>query len=80
MQQNDMNAFMMEDRLKNILNRESVTAASVCRATGIDRGMMSRFLNGKINLSLKKLILVADHLGYNIEFVKRKSSRKGKVK
>jgi transcriptional regulator with XRE-family HTH domain len=78
MQQNDMNVSMMENRLKDILNREKVTASRVCKETGIDRGMMSKFLNGKINLSLKKLILIADHLGYDIEFVKRKPSRKGR--
>ena len=78
MQQNGMNAPMMGNRLKDILNREKVSASRVCKETGIDRGMMSRFLNGKINLSLKKLILIADHLGYDIEFVKRKPSRKGR--
>ena len=80
MQQNDMNVFMMGDRLSDILKREKVTASRVSRDTGIDRGMLSKFLNGKINLSLKKLILIADYLGYDIEFVKRTRSRKGKVK
>jgi len=78
MQQNDMNVFMMGNRLKDILNREKVTASKVCRETGIDRGMMSKFLNGKINLSLKKLTLIADYLGYDIEFVKRTHSRERK--
>ena len=69
---------MMGDRLKDILSREGTTAARICQETGIDKGMMSRFLNGKINLSLKKLILIADHLGYDVDFVKRKPARKGR--
>lgn len=75
MQHTDMNAFMMGNRLKGILNREKVSATRICKETGIDKGMMSRFLNGKINLSLKKLILIADHLGYDIKFVKRPSQK-----
>lgn len=68
---------MMGNRLKNIMEREGVKAYHISRDLGIDRGMLSKFLSGKCNLSLPKLIQIADYLGYDVEFVKRKRSRKG---
>ncbi len=67
----------MGNRLKDILNREKVTAYRLCKDLGLDQGQMSRFLHGDENISLDRLELVADYLGYDIEFVKRRSSRKG---
>ena len=68
---------MMGDRLREVLKREGVTAYRLSKNLGIDKGMLSRFFHGKQNLSLPKLEQIADYLGYDIEFVKRKHSRKG---
>lgn len=78
MQLHDIQISMMENRLKYIMEREKVTASQLAREVGVDKGYLSRFLNGKINISLPKLILIADYLGYDIEFVKRKTSQKGR--
>jgi transcriptional regulator with XRE-family HTH domain len=67
---------MMRNRLKNIMDREEVTAAQICRELGLDRGYLSRFLNGKVNISLPRLIEIADYLGYDLQLVKRKHPRK----
>jgi transcriptional regulator with XRE-family HTH domain len=69
--------FMMGNRLREILNKEGITAYRVCKDLGIDQGEMSRFLNGKVNLTLSRLEMVADHLGYDLVLVKRKAPRKG---
>jgi transcriptional regulator with XRE-family HTH domain len=67
----------MGNRLKDILTREGVSAYRVCKDLGLDKGQLSRFLNGKSNLTLLKIERIADYLGYDLQMVKRKSSRKG---
>ena len=68
---------MVESRLGDILRREQVTAYRLSKNLGIDEGQLSRFLSGKVNISLKKLELIADYLSYDIVLVKRNPSRKG---
>ena len=67
----------MGNRLKDILKREKVSAYRLHKDLGLDKGYLSRFLNEKRDISLKKLELIADYLGYDITFVKRTHSRKG---
>lgn len=69
---------MMGNRLREILNKEGVTAYRIWKDLGIDQGEMSRVLNGKQNLTVSRLEMVADYLGYDIVFVKRKGSKKNK--
>jgi transcriptional regulator with XRE-family HTH domain len=68
---------MMGDRLREILNREEVTAYRLCKDLEIDRGQLSRFMNGKVNISLNLLERIAEYLGYDLLLVKRKRSRGG---
>jgi transcriptional regulator with XRE-family HTH domain len=68
---------MMGNRLKYIMEREGVTAYRLSKELGLDKGQLSRFLNGKSSFSLIKLEQIANYLGYDVEFVKRKRSRKG---
>ena len=72
--------IMMGNRLREILKQEGITAYRVCKDLGIDQGEMSRFLNGKANLTLPRLEKVVDHLGYDLVLVKRKAPRKGAKK
>jgi transcriptional regulator with XRE-family HTH domain len=69
---------MMGNRLKDIIRREKVSAYRLSKDLELDKGHLSRFLNGKANYSLDKLTMIADYLGYDIEFVKRKPSKKGR--
>lgn len=66
---------MMGNRLKDIMEREQVTAYRLCKDLGLDKGQVSRFLHGKQNLALDKVERVADYLGYDLQWVKRKPSR-----
>ena len=68
---------MVGNRLREVLKREGVAAYRLWKDLGIDKGELSRFFHGKQNISLPKLEQIADYLGYDIEFVKRKRSRKG---
>ncbi len=69
-------ARMMGNRLKDILKREKVTAYRLCKDLGMDQAHMSRFLNGEVSsISLKKLVRIADYLGYDLTMVKRRPSQ-----
>ena len=78
MQLYDKNIPMMGNRLKNIIEREKISAYRISKDLGLDKGHLSKVLNGKTEYSLKKLTTIADYLGYDIEFVKRKPSKKGR--
>ena len=67
----------MGNRLREILNRERVSAYRLWKELHIDQGQLSRFFQGKQNISLDKLEQIAEHLGYDIQFVKLKPSQKG---
>jgi len=60
------------------MEREKVSAYRISKDLGLDKGHLSRFLNGKAEYSMKKLTLIADYLGYDIAFVKRTPSKKGR--
>jgi len=62
---------MMGNRLKDLLQREGVTAYRIWKDLGIDQGQLSRFISGGKSLSLSNLEAIADYLGYDIDFVKR---------
>ena len=68
---------MMGNRLREVLQKEKVTAYRLWKDLGIDQGELSRFFKGKQNISLEKLGQIADYLGYDLLWVKRKRSRKG---
>lgn len=73
-----MNIPMMGNRLKDIIEREKISAYKISKDLGLDKSHLSKVLNGKTEYSLKKLTIIADYLGYDIEFVKRKPSKKGR--
>ena len=70
---------MMGNRLKEVLAKEGVTAYRLCKDLGIDRGQLSKFLNGKVNISMEMMEQIANHLGYRLDLVsvKPKRPRKG---
>lgn len=78
MQLSDIDNTMMGNRLKDIMVREKISAYRLSKDLGLDKGHLSRVLNGKAQYSLQKMAVIADYLGYDIAFVKRKPSKKGR--
>jgi len=78
MQLSGINIPMMGNRLKDIMEREKISAYRLSKDLELDKGHLSRFLNGKAEYSVKKLTIIADYLGYDIELIKRKPSKKGR--
>ena len=78
MQLSGINIPMMGNRLKDIMEREKISAYRLSKDLGLDKGHLSKFLNGKAEYSVKKVTIIADYLGYDIEFVKRQPSKEGR--
>ena len=63
------------ERLKETLDRRHMTAAELCRRTGISSASMSQYMKGKVNPKQDRIYLIAVHLrcrpawlmGYDIE-------------
>ncbi len=68
---------MMGNRLKEVLEREGVTAYRLWKDLGIDQGQLSKFFSGKASMSLENLERVADYLDYDLVLVKRARPKKG---
>jgi len=68
---------MMGNRLKEVLEREGVTAYRLWKDLAIDQGELSRFFKGKQNISLAMLGRIADYLHYDLVLVKRVTPGKG---
>jgi transcriptional regulator with XRE-family HTH domain len=68
---------MMGNRLKEVLKREGVTAYRLWKDLGIDQGQLSKFFNGKVNISLELLEQIAAYLNYDVVLVKRQRPKKG---
>jgi transcriptional regulator with XRE-family HTH domain len=73
----EYNNDMVGNRLREVLTREGVSVYQLCKDLGLDKGQLSRFFHGKQGISIAKLEQIADYLGYDINFVKLKRSRKG---
>ncbi len=56
---------------------EEVTAYRLWKDLGIDRGQLSKFFSGKVNISLALLERIADYLDYDLVLVKRECPKKG---
>lgn len=67
----------MGNRLKEVLGKEGITAYRLCKDLGIDRGQLSKFFSGKVNISLEMMEQIANHLGYDLVLVKRNRPKKG---
>ena len=53
------------------MEAEGMSAYKISMETGLDQGLLSRFLRGKSPLSLRALTLVLDALGYELTIRKK---------
>ena len=71
-----VNMSILGNRVKDLIERKRISAHVLSKELNLDKSHLSRFLNGKAQYSLKKLTIIADYFGYDIDFVKRKRSKK----
>ncbi len=66
--------FSLIERIRAEMKEQRYTGRALSRASGVDAGLLSRYFNGKSDLSLKSLEAVLNVLGYELSM--RKKSRK----
>ena len=62
--------------VRRAIEDSGVSRYAIFKATGIDQGLLSRFVNGKAGLSMEAHDTLADYLGWKIT-IERKPRRKG---
>lgn len=63
------------ERTRQIIEASPVTRYQIAKDTGIDQTTLSLFVNGKRGLSIERVEIVLDYLGYEIEIVKREGTK-----
>lgn len=62
---------MIHEQVQAAMEAEDISAYKISMETGLDQGLLSRFLRGKSPLSLRALTLVLDALGYELTIRKK---------
>lgn len=57
--------------IADTMDNEGVIARSFVTGLGMDSGELSRFFNRKNKLSLEKVLLMIDYLGYEVKLEKK---------
>jgi transcriptional regulator with XRE-family HTH domain len=65
----------MSDTLKRAIRESGKTVYEICKATGLDKGAMSRFLSNTTDLRLESIDKLCTFLGLELT---PKSKRKGR--
>lgn len=56
----------LSDQIRQAVNSSGLSRYAICKAAKIDQGSFSRFMSGKIGLSLPTIDALADVLGLDI--------------
>ena len=65
---------MLSEQIRAAVDASGLSRYSICKTLGIDKGLMSRFMNGKGGLAMATLDAIADLL--NLELTPRKGGKK----
>lgn len=56
----------LSDQLRAAIDASEMSRYAVCKALGVDQGLMSRFMAGKAGLSMETIDMLADLLGLKL--------------
>ena len=56
----------LSDQIRQAIDQSELSRYAICKETGIDKGLMSRFMAGKAGLSVTSLDVLADLLELDI--------------
>ena len=62
---------LFSEQLRQAIDRSGLSQYAICQAIGIDKGTMSKFMAGKIRLSLENIDKVVAMLGLKLETPKK---------
>ena len=52
----------IQEQLRNIATQKGISNYRIAKDTGINEGQLNKFFNYKVNLSLKKILEIAEYL------------------
>lgn len=58
--------MQLSDQIRAAVNAAGVSRYAICKATGLDKATMSRFMAGHVGLSLPTLNALGDVLGLDV--------------
>jgi transcriptional regulator with XRE-family HTH domain len=64
-------AELFSDQLRQAIERSGLSRYAIGKATGIDKGTMSRFMAGHVGLSLESIEKIVDVLDLRLEARKK---------
>lgn len=70
---------MLQDEIKEVLEKQGITAYRVWKETGIHQSSMSKFFAGQRMFSVETLNTLLDYLGYELT-IRKKRKRKQEQK
>jgi hypothetical protein len=65
----------LSDQLRGAVDKSGMSRYAICKATGIDQGMFSHFMAGRIGMGLGNVDALADLLGLRIVADKPKTRK-----
>jgi transcriptional regulator with XRE-family HTH domain len=71
-------ATTFPDQLRREIKRSGMSMYAIAKATGVDKGQVSRFVSGERGLSQESFSTICDFLG--LELVKRQAGKPAKGK
>ena len=66
--------MLIHELVQSAMEAEDISAYKISMETGLNQGLLSRFLRGKSPLSLRALTLVLDTLGYELTIRKKENA------
>lgn len=60
------------DQIRSAINDCGVTRYRIAKETGIDESLLSRFVRGKCNISLRHIDTLAELLGFELKLRRRR--------
>ena len=67
----------LSDQIRQAVDESGMSRYAICKATGIDQGMFSHFMAGKVALGLANVDKLADLLGLDV-VARKKRGRKAR--
>jgi transcriptional regulator with XRE-family HTH domain len=71
---------LFSDQLRTAIRNAELSVYAICQATGLDKAVMSRFLNGKSGLSVASIDRICHVLGLRLVSGKEASKRRKNAK
>lgn len=61
----------IHEQIKMMMDKKGITSYQISRDLEVDEGQLSRFFNGKANLSLNKIYLILEYLECEIKIIEK---------